>query len=68
MGYLEFCYVESKSFEFWSEVSGSVRLAEGSRGIFRAVILGWPSVFWLIHALEVFIKSEDIKEKCGTYR
>jgi len=34
MGYLGFCYVESKSFEFRSEVSGGVGLVERSRCIF----------------------------------
>jgi hypothetical protein len=59
--------MESKSFEFWSKVSKGVRLAERSRGIFRAVILGWPSLFWLMHELEVFIKGQDIRENCRTY-
>jgi hypothetical protein len=58
MGYLGFCYVESKSFEFCSEVSEGV----------WAVIPGCPSVFWLINALEVFIKGEDMKNNWRTYR
>jgi hypothetical protein len=68
MGYLGFCYVESKSFEFRSEVSGGVQLAKRSRCIFRAVFLRWPSLFWLMQAMEGFIKGDDSNENWRTYR
>ncbi len=38
MGYLGFCYVESKSFEFRSKVSGGVRLGMGIRYGFRMIV------------------------------
>jgi hypothetical protein len=60
--------VKSKSFEFRSEVSGGVRLAKKSRCIFWAVILGWPSLFWLMQAMEGFIKGDDSSENWRTYR
>lgn len=68
MGYLGFFYVEAKSFEFRSEISGGVRLAERSRGVFRVVVLGWPSVFWLMQSLEVLIKGDKLSESWRTFR
>jgi hypothetical protein len=62
MGYLGFCYVDSKSFAFRSDVSSGVRLAERSRSIFRAVILGWPSIVWLMKAMEGFTKGDESSE------
>jgi hypothetical protein len=61
MGYLGYCYVDSKSFEFRSEVSGGVRLAERTRNLFRAVIPGWPSLVWLMQAVERLSKGEEDK-------
>ena len=50
MGYLGYIYVESKSFEVRSNVSGGVHLEERSKGLSRSMILAWPSIFWLIAA------------------
>jgi hypothetical protein len=68
MGYLGYCYVDSKSFEFRSEVSGGVRLAERSRHLFRAVILGWSSLVWLMQAVERLSKGEEDNDKWKTFR
>jgi hypothetical protein len=62
MGYLGFCYVDSKSFEFRYDVSGGVRLAERSRSIFPVVILGWSSIVWLMKAMEGFTKGDESSE------
>jgi len=39
-----------------------VRQAERSRSIFRAVILGWPSIVWLMKAMEGFTKGDESSE------
>jgi hypothetical protein len=62
MGSLGFFNVEANSFEFLSEISGGIRLEERGGGIFRVVVLGWPSVFWLLKALEVMTKGNDLRE------
>lgn len=67
MGYLGFCYVDSKSFEFRSDVSGRVRLAERSRSISWAIILGWPSIVWLMKAMERFTKGDESSENWRTF-
>jgi hypothetical protein len=67
MGYLGYCYVDSKSFEFRSEVSGGVRLAERSRRLFRAVIFGWSSLVWLMQAVERLSKGEEDNDKWRTF-
>jgi hypothetical protein len=68
MGYLCYCYVDSKSFEFRFEVSDGVRLAERSRHLFRAVILGWSSLVWLMQAVERLSKGEEDNEKWRTFQ
>jgi hypothetical protein len=68
MGYLGYCYVDSKSFEFWSEVSGRVRLAERSRRVFWEVILGWSCLVWLMQAVERLSKGEEDNDKWRTFR
>jgi hypothetical protein len=67
MGYLGFCYVDSKSFEFRSDVSSGVRQAKRSRSIFRAVNLGWPSIVWLMKAMEGFTKGDESSENWRTF-
>lgn len=67
MGYLEFFYVEAKSFEFQSEVSGGAQLVERSIGVFRAVVLGRLSVFWLPKSLEVLIKGDNLCKNWRTF-
>jgi hypothetical protein len=57
--------VKVKCFVFRSEVSEGVRLAKRSKGVFRAVVLGWPSVIWL---LKVFTKGKDLRENWRTFR
>jgi hypothetical protein len=68
MGYLGYCYVVSKSFEFRFEVSGGVRLAERSRHLFQAVILGWSSLVWLMQAVEQLSKGEEDNDKWRTFQ
>ncbi len=47
MGYLRFFYVEAKSFEIQSkDGEGGIRFVERSKGVYRAVLLGKPSVGW----------------------
>jgi hypothetical protein len=67
MGYLSYCYVDLKSFEFRSEVSGGVRLAERSRHLFWAVILGWSIMVWLMQAVERLSKGEKDNGKWRTF-
>jgi len=43
-------------------------LAERSRGVFRAVVPGWPSMFCLLKSLEVLIKGDDLRENWRTFR
>jgi hypothetical protein len=68
MGYLGYCYVDSKSFKFGFEVNGRVRLAEMSRHLFWAVILGWSSLVWLMQAVERLSKGEEDNDKWRTFR
>jgi hypothetical protein len=68
MGYLGYCYVDSKSFEFKSEVSGEVRLAERSRHLFQEIILGWSSLVWLMQAMGRLSKGEEDNDKWRTFR
>jgi len=48
MGYVGFFYVKAKSFEIRSEfsVGDGIRLAERSKGLFRAVFLNKLSLGW----------------------
>jgi hypothetical protein len=32
------------------------------------VILGWPSMFWLLKVMEVFMKGKDLRENWKTFR
>jgi hypothetical protein len=68
MGYLGYFYVETKSFEFHSNVQGGVQLAEKSRGKVRSVIMAWPTIFWLVSAWEYLTKSKTIRENWRTFR
>ncbi|GLT60936.1 hypothetical protein SLA2020_336750, partial [Shorea laevis] len=69
MGYLGFFYVEAKSFEFRSAIGdGSVRLAERSRGLFRAVHLSRMSFGWFVSSMEALRVEGDAKEFCRTVR
>jgi hypothetical protein len=69
MGYLGFFYVEAKSFEFRSAIGdGSVRLAERSRGLFRAVHLSRLSIGWFVSSMEALRVEGDTKEFCRTFR
>jgi hypothetical protein len=59
MGYLGFFFVKAKTFEILSEVgNGGIRLAERSKGVYRAVILGKFSVIWLLNMVEELIIKE----------
>jgi hypothetical protein len=66
MGYF---YIEAKSFELLSEGGNiSIRFAKRSIGIYRAVILGKPSVMWLQLIVKELIRGEKLREFCGTFR
>jgi hypothetical protein len=67
MGYRGYFYVESKSFEFCSNVQGGVQLAEKSRGKVRLVIMSWPTTFWLVSAWDYLTKSETVRENWRTF-
>ncbi|GLT70445.1 hypothetical protein SLA2020_425260 [Shorea laevis] len=61
--------VEAKSFELRSTVGdGGVRLAERSRGLFRAVHLGRLSIGWLRSSMETLRTEGDVNEFCRTFR
>jgi hypothetical protein len=68
MGYLGFFYVESKSFEIWSDVNGGVQMAEQSRGVSRLVIMAWLIVFWLFNAWDFLIIGETVHENWRMFR
>jgi hypothetical protein len=51
-------YVETKVFEFRSNVQGGVQLEEKSRGRTRAVIMAWPTIFWLVSAWDYLTNNE----------
>jgi len=57
MGYVGFFYVEAKSFEILSEfcVGDGIRLAEWSKGLFRAMFLSKASVEWFRKSMEELI-------------
>lgn len=66
MGYF---YVETKSYEIQYESrNGGVRLAERSKGIFRAVVLGRSSVFWLMNSMEALIKRDYLRDFWSTFQ
>jgi hypothetical protein len=69
MGYLGFFYVKAKSFEIHSEISvGGTRLAERSRGTFKAVVLGRQSIGLLRNSMEALLKGGELNEFCRTYQ
>lgn len=69
MGYLGFFYVEAKSFEFRSAIGdGSVRLAERSRGLFRAVHMSRQSIGWFVSSMDTLRLEGEVKEFCKTFR
>lgn len=55
MSFLGYFYVEAKSYEIALSGNGGARLAERSRGILRAVVLGRPSVVWPMNSMEALI-------------
>lgn len=61
MGSLGFFNVEAKAFEIRSEfrVGGGGRLAERSRGLFRAVFLGRASINWFRKSMEALQQGGD---------
>ena len=68
MGYLGYVYVESKSFEFRSDVRGGVRLEERSKGLSRSVIMAWPTILWLLAAWDSLTPVEKAREKWRSFR
>jgi hypothetical protein len=68
MGYLGYFYVETKSFEFRSNVQGRVQLAEKSRGKSRLVIMAWPTILWLVNAWDYLTNSKTVHENWRTFR
>lgn len=63
-----FIYVEPKQFVIRTEIGvGGIQLAERSRGIFRALVLGRLSIGWLRNSMEA-LRRGDLKEFCRTYR
>jgi hypothetical protein len=68
MGYLGYVYVESKSFEFRSDVRGGVRLEERSKGLSRSVIMAWPMILWLLVAWDSLTPVGKAREKWRSFR
>ena len=68
MGYLGYVYVESKSFDFRSNVPGGVRLEERSKGLSRSVIMAWPIILWLLVAWDSITPVEKAREKWRSFR
>jgi hypothetical protein len=68
MGYIGYVYVESKAFEFRSDVRGGVRFEERSKGLTRSVIMAWPPIHWLLVAWDFLAPVEKAKEKWRTFR
>lgn len=69
MGYLGFFYVEAKAFEIRSEAGfQGIHLAKRSRGMFRAEMLGKPSVLWLRSTVEDLIRGTELKEFYRSFR
>jgi hypothetical protein len=66
MGYVGFFYVEAKSFEIQSEfsVGDGIRLAERSKGLFKAVFLNKLSLGWFRRSME----GGEIRDFCRTFR
>lgn len=61
--------MESKSYEIQSEIgNGGVRLDEKSRGIFRAVVMGRPSMVWLMNTMEALIKGDELRYVYRTFQ
>lgn len=58
----------SKSFELLSEDGNvGIRFAERSRGLYRIVILGKPSVAWVLKTVEL-IRGEKLRELYRTLK
>jgi hypothetical protein len=70
MGYVGFFYVEAKSFELRYEfcVGDGIRIAERSRGLFRAVFLSKLSVGWFRRSMEELRQGGEMREFCRTSR
>jgi hypothetical protein len=68
MGYLGYFYVETKAFEFRSNVQGGVQLEEKSRGKTRSVIMAWPTIFWLVSAWDYLTTNVIESENWRTFR
>jgi len=70
MGYVGYFYVETKSFEFRSDVcvGDGIRLAEWNKGLFRAVFLNKLSVEWFRRSMEELKQGGEIRDFCRTYR
>jgi hypothetical protein len=68
MGYLGYFYVETKAFEFRSNVQGGVQLEEKSKGRTRAVIMAWPTILWLVSAWDYLTNNETAGENWRTFR
>jgi hypothetical protein len=70
MGYVGFFYVEAKSFEILFEfcVGDGIRLAEWSKGLFRAMFLSKASVEWFRKSMEELRQGREIQDFCRTFR
>lgn len=69
MGYLVYLYVKAKSFKVLSkDGNGGFRFAERCKGVYRALILGKPSVVWLLNMAEDYIRGENLREFYRTLR
>jgi len=70
MGYVGYFYVEGKYLEIRSEncVGDGRRLAEWSKGLFRAVFLNKLSVGWFRKSMEELRQGGEIRDFCRTFR
>lgn len=67
MGYLGYFYVEAKSFKILYKIRNKgIRLAERSKWVHRAVILGKSSVGWLLKMVEL-IRGDNQRDFCKTF-
>jgi hypothetical protein len=70
MGYVRFFYVEAKSFEIRSEfsVEDGIRLAERSKGLFRAVFLNKLSLGWFRRLMKELRQDGEIRDFCRNFQ
>lgn len=65
MSYLGYFYVETRSFEFCSNVQVSIQLAEKRS---KSVIMAWPTIFSLVNAWDYLTNSETVRENWRAFR